>query len=425
MTVARLRPATAHGRVAAPPSKSYTHRLLLAAHLSGRSSRVRHPLVSDDTLSTARALRRLGSTVRLGRSAWSVGPGETPRGGRPTVVDCGESGTTLRLLTGAAALQGGRFRFRGSGRLPRRPMRPLLDALRSLGAEVVEAGSPEVLPLEVQGPIHGGTVRLAVGESSQFTSALLFALPTVRPSSVVRTVGEPVSEPYVRASVAVLAAHGVRVSTGRGGYRVPGGQRYGPVDEAVPGDASSAAYLWSVAAITGGSVTVDGVPAELPQADLAVLDLLRRYGASVRRRGSSVSVAGDRRRPFRVRLTDAPDLFPLAGVLAGAAPGRSELLGAAHVAAKESDRKQETARLVRAMGGTVALGPDGVRIVGAARPRALRLRGLLDHRLVMSAAVAAAAADGPSSIGDAAAVRKSFPDFFATFARLGVDARVA
>jgi len=425
MTVASLRPATAHGRVAAPPSKSYTHRLLLAAHLSGRSSRVLHPLVSDDTLTTARALRRLGSAVRLGRSVWSVAPGDPPRAGRPVVIDCGESGTTLRLLTAAAALQGGRFRFRGAGRLPRRPMRPLLDALRSLGAEVVEARPPSVLPMDVQGPIHGGPVRLPVGESSQFTSALLFALPTVRPASFVRTVGEPVSEPYVRASVAVLTAHGIRIVAGHGGYRIAGGQSYRPVDEAVPGDASSAAYLWSAAAITGGAVIVDGVPSELPQADLAVLDLLRRYGASVRRRGAAVSVVGDRRRPFRIRLTDAPDLFPLAGVLAGAALGQSELLGAAHVAAKESDRKRETARLVRAMGGRVVVGSDRVGISGVARPRALRLRGLLDHRLVMSAAVAAAAADGPSSIGDAAAVRKSFPGFFETFARLGVEARVA
>ncbi len=419
MTVARIAPGPVDGAVEAPPSKSYTHRLLLAAHLSGRTGRLVRPLVSADTLRTARALRALGSEVQLGPARWTVGSAPGRSSGRAATIRCGESGTTLRLLSAAAALRSHRVRFVGEGRLPRRPMRPLFAALRTLGARI-DLGRPgHALPFELQGPIHGGELRLPVDESSQFTSALLFALPTVRPGSRIRAIGTPVSEPYVRASLEVIRRHGVSVSVTPDGFRIPGGQRFGPVDATVPGDASSAAYLWAAAALTGGSVSVRGIPPGWPQADLAILPLLRRYGATVTRRGEAISVRGGRRRPFRVVLTDAPDLYPLAGVLAAAAPGRSLLIGADHVVAKESNRRLETVRLVRSLGAKVTVAGGGLAIDGTDRPRRFRLGKALDHRLVMSASVGALAADGPSEVSDAAAVAKSFPAFFATLAAVG------
>ncbi len=420
MSAVRVAPSVARGRLRAPGSKSYTHRFLLAAHLATSPSRVRRPLVSDDTLRTAEGLRRLGSRVRLRPGEWTVEPARAPPRGSRT-LDCGESGTTLRLLSAAAALQARATRFVGSGRLPGRPMAPLFDALERLGASLERPRERAALPFRLRGPIHGGTLDLDVGQSSQFTSALLFALPTVVPDSRIRTQGDAVSAPYVLASLEVLRRRSVTVEPVPGGYRVPGGQRFSASREPVPGDASSAAYLWAAAAVTGGSVTVDGVPADWPQADLAVLELLRRYGAEVVRRGASVRVQGGRRRGFRCELTDAPDLYPLAGVLAATAPGRSTLRGAPHVQLKESNRKLETARLARAMGARVEVSRDGLAIEGTARPRAIRLLQLTDHRLVMSAAVGALSADAPSAIGEARVVAKSFPGFFDALGELGVE----
>ncbi|EQD48513.1 3-phosphoshikimate 1-carboxyvinyltransferase, core domain protein, partial [mine drainage metagenome] len=203
-------------------------------------------------------------------------------------------------------------------------------------------------------------------------------------------------------------------------FRTTGPQRYRPAVFRVPGDASGAAYLWAGAALTGGRVTVRGIDRRWPQADLAVLPLLRQYGASVRARGTSVTVAGDARRPFSVNLTDAPDLYPLAGVLAASAPGRSRLRGGAQVVHKESDRRAGTVRLARALGARVRSAPGGaLEIDGRARLRRLDLRGLSDHRMLMSAAVAALGADGPSRLGPRAAVGKSFPGFWRSLARLG------
>lgn len=423
MTIVRLRPSVIEGRTVAPPSKSYTHRFLLAAHLSGRRTRVRRPLESDDTLRTARGLGALGSRVVRARGSWTLSPRPARARPVPRTVDCGESGTTLRLLTAIAALQEGPTCFVGSGRLPRRPMGPLLDALSTLGARVEIAGRSRALPFRIAGPIHGGTVGLEVDTSSQFTSALLFALPTLQEDSWLRTRGRPVSEPYVQATLAVLGRCGIEVGARPSGFRVPGGQRFRPVGEAVPGDASSAAYLWVAAELTGGRVTVDAVPSAWPQADLAILEILRRAGSEVQRRGDRVTVAaGTRRRPFRAELTDSPDLYPLVGVLAAATAGRSELRGAPQVVAKESDRRQETVRLAQAMGARVGSVPGGLAIEGTGRPRRLRLRALADHRVVMSAAVAAMAAEGSSEIADASAVSKSFPGFFATLRALGGQA---
>ncbi len=424
MTTVLVGPGTLEGTVRAPPSKSYTHRAIVAAHLAGGKCVVRGPLVADDTLRTARAVRSLGSSVTLEPGRWTIRPGP----GRPRrlrSIDCGESGTTLRFASALASLGSSPYRLVGSGRLPVRPMGPLLRALRSLGAEVTEPRDGRSLPLAVRGPIHGGPVDLDPSVSSQFTSALLFVLPVVRPDSRVVLRGRAVSEPYVAATLALLRARGVKVRPTRHGYSVPGGQRYAAGSWTVPGDASSAAYLWAGAAISRGSVEVDGIPETWPQADLAILGLLRRYGASVRRAGERVRVTGRDRRPFRCDLDPCPDLYPLAGVLAAAAPGTSVLEGGTHAAAKESDRRIETARLARSLGAKVRLSERTLSIRGTREPRALRYDSSHDHRVVMSAAVGALAAGGPSRLGDVASVSKSFPEFFDVWKRLGAEVAAA
>jgi 3-phosphoshikimate 1-carboxyvinyltransferase len=412
MTTARVRPGSVSGTVRAPPSKSYTHRALVAAHLTRRPYRIHDPLTSDDTLRTARGIRALGSEIDLAADRWTVSPGGTASSAEAAEIDCGESGTTLRLLASIAALGAGPTRFAGQGRLPRRPMEPLLRALRTLGAEVRPHSRAETLPLLLRGPIRGGRVELDASQSSQFTSSLLLALPTARPDSLVRLRGTIVSMPYVRATLAVLRFHRVRCSARRRDFAVPGGQAYRGSSFRVPGDASSAAYLWASAAMAGGTVTVRGVSPRWPQADLAVLDLLDRYGAEIRRSRDGTTVAAGEHRPFRITLTDSPDLYPLAGALAATAPGRSRLLGAPQVEGKESDRRRATVALARSLGARVDDSGPAVVIDGTARPRPVALGAEADHRVVMSAAAASLAATGPSSIAEARAVEKSYPGFW-------------
>jgi 3-phosphoshikimate 1-carboxyvinyltransferase len=191
----------------------------------------------------------------------------------------------------------------------------------------------------------------------------------------------------------------------------------------VPGDASSAAYLWTAAAVSGGDVTVRGVPTDWPQADLKILRVLRASGTRISRTSDSVRAAGRAVRPVDVELTDAPDLVPLVGILAAGIAGRSRIRGAAHAIWKESDRRQGTARLVRELGGSIEVRPDQLVIDGTGTPTRIRRSASHDHRLVLSAAVAAVGADGESLVGRAEAVRKSYPGFWRDLRALGIRVR--
>jgi 3-phosphoshikimate 1-carboxyvinyltransferase len=411
MRTVRVRPGVVSGVLDAPPSKSYTHRALVAGYLAQRRYAVEGPLDADDTRSTAGALRPLGSRVTFSAGRWAIAPDPSPGNSQGT-IDCGESGTTLRFAAALAARSGRTIRLRGRGRLPYRPIAELFDALESLGADCHRAPGPRALPTTVRGPIHGGNVRLDASISSQFVSALLLTLPTVPEASTVDLVGPIVSEPYIRATLAVLRHHRVRVGQRGRRFTIPGGQTYRGSRMRVPGDASSAAYFWTAAAITGGRLQVRGIPRDWPQADLAILELLESSGATVRRTANGALVTGGNSTGFTVDLTPAPDLYPLAGVLAATIPARSRIEGALHVVHKESDRRSGTIHLARAMGAKVRPDRSGLTIVGTAHPRPLRLRGLDDHRLVMSAAVGALVASRPSSIHDGNAVAKSYPGFW-------------
>ncbi|MFZ1023134.1 MAG: 3-phosphoshikimate 1-carboxyvinyltransferase [Thermoplasmata archaeon] len=423
MTERILNPGRARGRVRAPASKSYTHRALTAAYLHGGPFRITRPLTSNDTLASRRGLQALGAHFRLRRDHWTLTRvGKDPeRSHREVRIRCDESGTTLRFLVSVAARESQPVVFDGTGELPTRPMNGLLTALTGLGARVERPKGSRFLPLRVEGPIRGGAVRLDASTSSQFVSSLLLTLPTLATSSVLDLEGPIVSEPYIQATLALLRAQRIRiVRSSRRRFRIAGSQRYSGRAFVVPGDASSAAYLWVAAAITGGDVTVDGIPSDLPQADLAILRILRAAGARVTGSGDSVRVAGQHLRSFSAELTDAPDLYPLVGVLASATPSPSRLQGAPHIAYKESDRRSGTMRLARAMGATVRHVPGGLVIQGRFPPRPLRLTDLSDHRMVMSAAVAASAASAPSRIGDSRQVRKSFPEFWNVLQTLGI-----
>ena len=410
-------PGRARGRVRAPPSKSYTHRALVTAFLSGRSVDVRSPLDSDDTRATAAGLVALGARIRRHRTYWTVGPGR--RRHSAATIDCRESGTTLRLLTAVAALQSRPIRFIGRGRLPYRPMEPVFRSLRELGAKIAVERNGPVLPFTIRGPIGTGRVSVSARESSQPASALLLALSSLPGPSEIVLKGPVVSRPYLDATVAWLRYGGQRLTRKGDRLILPEGQGWTARRVEIPGDASSAAYLWASAATSDGSVIVDGIDRRWPQADLAILPVLRRMGVTIADHGKAIRASGAPTRGVVTDLTDSPDLYPLIGALAALTAGATSILsGALHVEYKESDRARETVRLVRALGGRTERANGSLRIDGTDRPRPLDLTDLTDHRLVMSAAVAALGGTDRSRLGDTRAVGKSYPGFWSALDHL-------
>jgi 3-phosphoshikimate 1-carboxyvinyltransferase len=418
-----IRPGPVSGSIRAPPSKSYTHRALVIGAHAGRPFRVRRPLTSEDTNATLEGLQSLGYRVGTRPGVWTIDGSARPKLHGTTTVACGESGSTLRFLAPVAALGGEAVEFTGSGRLGDRPLLGLLSALRHLGATVRRRLRRKAGVFEVTGPIRSGRVTVDSRETSQFLSALLLTLPTLPGQSVVRPRGRVVSAPYVAATLHLLTESGVRWRRGRSGYVIDGPVEYGGSAIEIPGDASSTAYLWAAAAITGGRVRTTGLDPAVPQADLLLLDILESAGAEVERGRAGVQVGGRVTTPFDVDLSGAPDLLPLLAVIASTVRGRSRLRGAEQSASKESDRRAWSYRLVREFGAEARLTPHLLEIQGRGVLRSRRLPSLPDHRLVMSAAIGALAADGPTRVGPAESVRKSFPGFWTALHDLGVATR--
>ena len=424
MTIVWVRARAAlRGALDAPPSKSYAHRAAIAAAVAGGRTVLRGMGDADDIRVTRAGLRALGAGVHPHRGEWVVRAApEWAR--RPATVNCRSSGTSLRFLTSLAALGTAPIRFCGATDLARRPIRPLLEALAEHGADVDGPAARAGLPFTLRGPIRPGTYRVEGSRSSQFASSLLLALSGAKGPSRVRVVPPVVSRPYLDATRAVLRTFGVRVTRRGRTWHVRPPVRKLRRQFTVPGDASSAAYLWAAGAITGGAVTVRGVRRRWPQADRAILTILRSMGARVVERGSTATVAGPLRRGVRWDFTDTPDLFPLVAVLAACAPrATSRLTGGPQLAWKESDRRRSTRALLRPLSSRLRAVASGWEVRSGRLPPRARWRRLTDHRLVMSAGVAACALPNGGRIDGGEAVAKSFPGFWTALARLGAEVR--
>ncbi len=412
-------PGRIEGEYVPPPSKSYTHRALVASALADGESVVENVLISDDTLATLRALVSLGVRAVRRRDRVLVHPSRLlpPR----DVVDCRESGTTIRFLASVASLtEGGYTVLTGGRRLRERPMGPLLEALRQLGVWAESSRGNGTPPIIVRGGgMRGGSAELWAAESSQYASSILLSAPRSRDGVELR-VREMVSRPYVDATLAVMAAFGARFR--RSGYELfsvePSGYRAARFR--VPGDYSSAAYFMALAAAVGGSLRVRGL-GSLPQADGAIVDVLREMGASVSQVGEDVVVSSDGSlRGGRFNLRDSPDLLPVVVVLGLLASGRTRVEGIAHTRLKESDRPSALAEEIRRLGGRVELGDDWIEVVGPLSPVDVEVRDHGDHRIFMAFAILSAALGGSFALAPSRSYFKSYPGFLDDLRSVGV-----
>ncbi|MGQ0798209.1 MAG: 3-phosphoshikimate 1-carboxyvinyltransferase [Methanobacteriota archaeon] len=418
----RSRPSRVSGRLRASPSKSYTHRAILLAALSGGPARVRRGLVAEDTEATLAGVAALGARVVREEDALTI----TSDGFRPAAgeIDARNSGTTLRLLAGVAASLDGPTVLTGDASLRKRPMGPLLDALRTLGARGLSLRGDGCAPVQVSGPLAGGAVSIEGSVSSQFVSSLLVAASLARGPTTVRVLPPIRSEPYVDVTVHMLARFGVAVHEDGNRYHVEAGQTYRPVNVDVPGDFSSAAFPLVAAAITDGDVAVEGLDPDVPPGDRRVGDLLRTFGAHIEASGDTVRVRGGPLHARTVDIGDTPDLFPVLAVLATQADGESRFVNGEHLRVKESDRIATTVASLRAMGASVEATSDGCIVRGPSRLREAFVASQGDHRILMAAAVAGLVAEGPVDISDPMCFRVSYPGFLEDMRALGASMEV-
>jgi 3-phosphoshikimate 1-carboxyvinyltransferase len=413
----KIFPARLNGAVNAIPSKSQAHRALICAALADKPTRVECNGESDDILATTACLSALGAGIERESGAYVVNPLKQEGNGGIVTLPCGESGSTFRFMLPIVGALGRKVCFTPKGRLPERPLSPLYEELVSHGAELSPQGS---VPFYADGRLTPGRYSLDAGVSSQFISGLLFALPLLDGDSEIALTGSAESFPYVELTLAMLKEFGVKVDFDGGAFSIPGGQTYSSSGVArIEGDWSNAAFWLGAGAIGSGSVTCDGLNLQSRQGDRAILDLLAKFGARVKMSGSAVTVSGGKLWGIEINAKDIPDLVPILAVIGSAAEGATVIRNAGRLRAKESDRLASVSAVLRALCANADETADGLVLRGRADFKCGEVSSYGDHRIAMSAAIAATVCAEPVVIHGAEAVNKSYPGFFDDLRLLG------
>lgn len=400
-----IMPSKLSGKLSIPASKSCAHRALICAALADGKSVISGVSMSKDIEATIGSMTALGAEFEVNGSEITVYGITSPS--EKAVIDCCESGSTLRFVIPIAAALGTEAEFIGRGRLPKRPINIFIRELGCKGVNFLT----DTMPYKTAGKLCGGTYSIEGDVSSQFVTGLLFALPLLEEDSEIVLTSHLESRPYVDITVDMLRKYGIAVEEGESFYRIKGGQKYTPHDEKIEGDYSQAAFFYVANAI-GSDVELENLNAESVQGDKRILDIISQTCSD----GSIGS--------FRADCSDIPDLVPILAVLAAFGSGESVIYNAQRLRIKESDRLETTAAMLNNLGGDVEVTADGLIIRPTGRMHGGTVESFGDHRIVMAAAVAATAVDGEVVIRGAEAVEKSYPDFINDYKMLGGTADV-
>ncbi|MGP0069846.1 MAG: 3-phosphoshikimate 1-carboxyvinyltransferase [Isosphaeraceae bacterium] len=408
--------------VRVPGSKSLTNRALIIAAMADGPSVLTGALDCDDTRVMVEALRRLGIAVDHEPAAAEIrvqGCGGTIPA-REASLEMANSGTSLRFLTAMLATAQGTFHLDGTPRMRQRPVDDLLKALNGLGTDArsdLGTGCPPVTIRAIG--LDGGYAFVKGDVSSQFLSGLLMALPYSRELTTVEVKGTLVSQPYVSMTLAVMEAFGVAVDNRKFRRFDVHPAHYRGRTFAIEPDASAASYFFALAAITGGTITIEGLGAASLQGDLAFVDILEYMGCSVTREPNRTTVAGGPLRAVDVDMNALSDTVMTLAVVALFAAGVSRIRNVANIRHNESDRIAAIAVELRKLGAEVEELPDGLVINP---PPTDRLRGASiatydDHRMAMSFAMAGLRIPGVTIL-DPGCVAKTYPGFWDDLERL-------
>jgi 3-phosphoshikimate 1-carboxyvinyltransferase len=397
-----------------PGSKSITNRALICAAMAEGTSRLSGVLESEDTSVMYSALQTLGISLRWDQALRQLEVegccGRWPA--RTADLNVANSGTTMRFLTGVLSTGSGQYRLDGVPRMRERPIGDLLRAVQQLGATVVSEYDNDCPPVMVRDAgWAGGTATVRGDISSQFLSGLLLAAPYARSPVTIRVVGTLVSQPYVRMTLRIMDAFGVRVQEScLEQYEIAAPNLYRGLAYAIEPDASAASYFWGAAAITQGSVTVHGLGRESLQGDVAFCDCLQQMGCSVRWEPDRITVQGGHLRGISVDMNAISDTVQTLASVALFAEGPTTITGVAHIRHKETDRIGDLARELRKLGATVDQFPDGLRITPGPLHGA-QIATYQDHRMAMSLALVGLRVPGVT-IRDPQCTQKTYPEFF-------------
>jgi len=410
------------GEVVCPPNKSYTHRAIFLASLTGNNSKVDNVLISADTVATIDACKKFGAEIEIKNSTIVVkNPIKFDR--IVPEINSENSGTTIRIASGIASLFSEEIILTGDSSLQKRPMKPLLDALSSIGAQCSSTdGKP---PIKIKGKISGGNVTIPGNFSSQFISALLICAPLTEIGINLNIEGNLVSKPYLDATIATMRKFGVSVQT-LIPYKkyniIP--QIYKSTTFTVPIDFSSLALLLSAAVLNGEEVIVKGNIGNLPQGDEVFIDILEQLGVNISINDDEIKIKSpEKLKGGKFDLSNSPDLLPPLAILALNTSSPIEIINVKHARLKETDRIAIIAREIVKLGIKVQEKEDGLILESSGNLSGAELNSENDHRLFMAFCIAGMYI-GNCTITDPESVKISYPNFIKEMNSLGAKIQV-
>ena len=386
-----IHPGKLHGNIIVPPSKSIAHRVLICAALSNSNTQILCTETNQDIEATIRCLKSLGARIDKTESGYSVDPiMDLPK---ETVLDCGESGSTLRFLLPVVGALGVSATIHMSGRLPERPLSPLWEELIRMGCSLRRSAD---CAISISGKLKPGEYRIPGNVSSQFISGLLFALPLLHSECKI-IIEEPLeSKPYVALTQKVLREFGIQTEH----FVIPSHSTFiTPGIVPIEADWSNGAFF-AVAKALGNAVHIENLNTESAQGDRAIMDILKDSSSM-----PTISAA------------DIPDLIPILAIYFAAGKG-VKFTNIARLRLKESDRVLSVQQMLKSLGISVIADHNTMEVFGG-RFKGGIVNSYSDHRIAMAAAIAATVADEPISILNAECVSKSYPAFWQVYCRLG------
>lgn len=408
------------GEVLIPASKSHTIRAVAIAAVAEGKSVLKNPLMSDDARSAVQGAREMGATVDLGKEWIIKGVGGPPYK-TCRHINVGNSGTSLRILTGLCALADHPVQFDGDRSIRQRPMQPLLSALINLGVTLVDSANGKC-PFTICGPVKGGKATVE-GISSQFLTSLLIACPMAMTDSEI-TVENLNERPYVEMTLDWLQRMGIQYEhRGLDWFKISGGQHYKGFDVVIPGDFSTAAFPLLAAAITRSEILIKGLDFKDHQGDKEVFSFFEKMGVHLEHNDSGVLVKGGDLQGIDIDMNNTPDALPALAVAACMAKGTTRLMNVPQARLKECDRIAAATKELRKMGAQIEELKDGM-VIRQSRLKGAVIHGYDDHRMVMALTIAGLAAEGVTTVDTAESAGVTYPAFIEDFKRLGAGIEI-
>lgn len=407
----KIVPGPREGTAEVPASKSAAHRLMILAALGSSETRMQIACPGADIMATAACLNALGADITAEDDLFRIRPIIREAGTEEDecLLPCGESGSTLRFLLPVAGALGARVCFRMEGRLPERPLEPLDRVLTEHGMTLRKDGSL----LHCSGKLVPGLYEIPGNISSQYVTGLLLALSMGEERSEIRVTGRLESAGYVAMTEDALKTAGIPPERDGMTWYVGGKARpVFPAEIRVERDWSGAAFFLCMGAFSAKGVTVRGLDPGSAQGDRAVLDILRQAGAQVSADADGITVCRGQLRGITIDASGIPDLIPVLAAAAAGAEGETRIEKAGRLRLKESDRLKTTADMLTRLGADVRETEDGLIIRGRTSLTGGTVLSHNDHRIAMSAAMAAVFCEKPVTVENAECVGKSFPNFF-------------